>query len=225
VTSNRIRPPAVLAKMAATVDRISGGRLVFGIGAGGSRVPDPAAAALVQREHGAYGLDVPSPGEAVAALGEACTLIRRMWTEEEPFDFDGRWYRLKGAVCEPKPVQQPHPPVLIGAGGERALRVVAEHADLWNCPARTAEELHEKSRVLDEACAAFGRDPGEIERSKQVLVARDDTAGARRQLLDAIEAGCTHLVLAPLPPWAPGTATWLAEEIAEPVRAEAAARG
>ncbi len=95
VTSNRTRSPALLAKMAATVDQISGGRLVFGIGAGGSRVADPAALALVERELGAYGFDVVPTGEAIGALGEACTIVRRMWTESEPFDFDGRWYRLR----------------------------------------------------------------------------------------------------------------------------------
>lgn len=131
VTSNRTRNPAVLAKMAATVDRISAGRLVFGIGAGGSRVSDPAGLALVERELDAYGIDVVPTGEAIGALGEACVIARRMWTETDPFDFDGRWYRLRGAICEPKPVQQPGPPVLIGAGGRRSLRIVAEHADIW----------------------------------------------------------------------------------------------
>jgi alkanesulfonate monooxygenase SsuD/methylene tetrahydromethanopterin reductase-like flavin-dependent oxidoreductase (luciferase family) len=135
VTSNRIRPPAVLAKMAATGDDVDGGRLVLGIGAGGSALADPAYRDMVHREYDAYGIDVVSPGEAVAALAEACTIVKRMWSEDQPFDFDGRCYQLKGAICEPKPVQRPRPPIMIGAGGERsALRVVAEHADI--CPAR-----------------------------------------------------------------------------------------
>ena len=95
VTSNRLRHPTLLAKMAATVDIISGGRLEFGIGAGGSRVPDPQALAMVHREYDAYGVDVVAPSEALAALDEACTIAKRMWTETEPFDFDGRCYRLK----------------------------------------------------------------------------------------------------------------------------------
>src|ERR1035438_5636700 len=137
VTSNRLRPPAVLAKMAATVDIIAGGRLQFGIGAGGSAVTDPVGLQMVHREYDAYGIDVVAPGQAVGALGEACALIKRLWTEDEPFDFDGRHYRLKGPICEPKPVQRPGPPMLIGASGERtALRVVAEYADIWNCPTR-----------------------------------------------------------------------------------------
>jgi alkanesulfonate monooxygenase SsuD/methylene tetrahydromethanopterin reductase-like flavin-dependent oxidoreductase (luciferase family) len=136
VTSNRIRRPAVLAKMAATVDIIAGGRLVFGIGAGGSAGRDPAHAAMVHREYDPYGIDVVPTGEALAALAETCTLVKRLWNEAEPFDVDGRCYRLRGAICEPKPVQRPHPPIMIGSGGERhGLRIVAEHADIWASPA------------------------------------------------------------------------------------------
>src|SRR6202044_583029 len=97
VTSNRLRHPALLAKMEATVDIISGGRLEFGIGAGGSRVPDPHVLAFVHREYDAYGVDVVAPSEALAALDEACTIAKRMWTETEPFDFDGSCYQLRGA--------------------------------------------------------------------------------------------------------------------------------
>jgi alkanesulfonate monooxygenase SsuD/methylene tetrahydromethanopterin reductase-like flavin-dependent oxidoreductase (luciferase family) len=99
--------------------------------------------------------------------------------------------------------------------------VVAEHADIWNCPATTPEELTRKSGILDEHCAAVGRNPGEIVRSQQLLVARDGAARARDQILAFIAAGATHLVLAVLPPpsGAPAApaAQWLAEEIVEPV--------
>ncbi len=219
VTSNRLRPPTVLAKMAATVDIVSAGRLEFGIGAGGSEVRgNPAGLEMVHREFDAYGIPVVPPGEAVRALAEACTIIRRMWTEDKPFDFDGRCYTLKGAVGEPKPMQQPHPPILIGAGGERALRVVAEHADVWNCPTGDAQEFRRKSQILDEHCATVGRSPGEITRSVQILVPGDDPAASRAKLLELIDAGVTHLVLAPLAPLRP--AAWLADEIIEPVLAE-----
>jgi alkanesulfonate monooxygenase SsuD/methylene tetrahydromethanopterin reductase-like flavin-dependent oxidoreductase (luciferase family) len=97
---------------------------------------------------------------------------------------------------------------------------VAEHADVWNSPAWTPAEFYELSRRLDEACAETGRDPASIERSKQLLVRRDAAADVRGQLLELIEAGCAHFVLAPLPPWTPGTAEWLAEEVVEPVLAE-----
>jgi alkanesulfonate monooxygenase SsuD/methylene tetrahydromethanopterin reductase-like flavin-dependent oxidoreductase (luciferase family) len=137
--------------------------------------------------------------EAIRALAEACTLIRRMWTEDDLFDFEGRCYQLHGAVCEPKPVQRPHPPILIGGVGEKkTLRVVAEHADLWNCPARTAEDFRHYSSVLDEHCAAIGRDP---------------------QQITLIDAGATHLVLAPIPPWPASPGRWLADEVIEPVLA------
>jgi alkanesulfonate monooxygenase SsuD/methylene tetrahydromethanopterin reductase-like flavin-dependent oxidoreductase (luciferase family) len=210
VTSNRIRPPAVLAKMAATVDVISRGRLEFGIGAGGSEQSDPALSQIVHREYDAYGIDVVPTREAIGALAEALTIMKRMWAEDEPFDFDGRYYQLKGAICEPKPVQRPHPRIMIGAAGEKlSLRVVAEHADIWNCPTRgDVEEFRRKSVVLDEHCAAIGRDPSEIRRSVQVLVGAGqqaqnlprivDLAATRDLLLDFIRAGANHLVLAPI---------------------------
>lgn len=215
VTSNRIRPPSVLAKMAATVDQISHGRLNFGIGAGGSAVSDPTGLAMVRREFDAYGIDIVSPRTAIDALAEACVLIKRMWTETEPFDFTGEHYRLTGAVCAPKPVQQPGPPIMIGSGGERrGLRVVAEHADLWNCPIwGGADALRHKSAILDEHCAAIGRDPAEITRSVQILVR--DPAQARDELLDLIDAGARHLVLAPVLPIP--AVRQLADDIVEPV--------
>jgi alkanesulfonate monooxygenase SsuD/methylene tetrahydromethanopterin reductase-like flavin-dependent oxidoreductase (luciferase family) len=234
VTNNRIRQPAVLAKMAATVDIVSGGRLEFGIGAGGSAVADPAGLAMVHREFDAYGIDVVSPGQAVAALGEACTIVKRLWSAEAPFDFDGRYYQLKGAICEPKPIQRPGPPITIGAAGEKlALRVVAEHADIWNCPTRgDVDEFRHKSAVLDDHCAAIGRDPAEITRSVQILVATQaaggagpnagvlprffDAAATRDLILELIEAGARHFVLAPVGYQSPRA---LADEIAEPVLA------
>ena len=228
VTSNRLRPPALLAKMAATVDVVSGGRLVFGVGAGGSRVGDAQVVAGVRREYDAYGIDVVTPSEALGSLDEACTIAKRLWAEAEPFDFDGRWYRLRGAICEPKPIQQPHPPILIGAGGERtALRIVAKHADIWNCPTRgDVDELVRKSAALDAHCHSIGRDPREITRSVQVLVTTEEPGSSQargpsavRELLgELIAAGASHLVLAPVPPLPP--VHWLADEIIEPVLAQ-----
>lgn len=129
VTSNRFRPPAMLAKMAATVDIVSGGRLEFGIGAG-SRPSHP----LARREYEAHGLPFHDSAHAVGSLADACTVIRRLWTEAEPFDFDGAYVHLTGAFGNPKPVQRPHPPILIGGRSAATLRVVAEHADVWNIP-------------------------------------------------------------------------------------------
>jgi alkanesulfonate monooxygenase SsuD/methylene tetrahydromethanopterin reductase-like flavin-dependent oxidoreductase (luciferase family) len=223
VTSNRFRPPAVLAKMAATVDVIASGRLVFGIGAGGSSAGRPAEGNPTYREYEAYGIGLVTPGEAVAALDEACTLIKRLWDEDQPFDFDGRCYRLTGAVCEPKPVQRPRPPIMIGAGGERsALRVVARHADIWASPAFTAEEFRRKNAVLDDHCAAIGRDPAQITRSAQVFFTAAEPssaarfpgpAGARGLIAELIDAGARHLVLAPI--GAPSV-RWTADQVIRP---------
>ncbi len=215
VTSNRIRPPAVLAKMAATVDQISSGRLIFGIGAGYARSADPALTAIAEREYGAYGIDVVSVREAIDALAEALTIIRRLWTEPAPFDFDGAHYRLTGAICEPKPAA--HLPILIGAGGEkRSLRLVAEHADIWNCPTRgDVDEYRRKSRILDEHCQAIGRDPLEIGRQVQILISTDpaETTATRERIKALIDAGATEIVLTPLPPWPEKLPARLAEEI------------
>ena len=119
----------MLAKIAATVDVVSGGRLDFGIGAG-SRPSHP----LARREYEAHGLPYHDAAHAVGSLAEACTVIQRLWTETEPFDFDGTYVQLTGAFGNPKPVQRPHPPIMIGGRSTATLRVVAEHADLWNIP-------------------------------------------------------------------------------------------
>jgi len=223
VTSNRLRLPTLLAKMAATVDIVSAGRLVFGIGAGGSvnRSFDEATVGIVRREFEAYGVEIVPTADAIAALGEALTIARRMWGEPEPFDFNGRFYTLRGAICEPKPVQRPGPPIMVGAGGEKlSLRVVAEHADIWNCPTADPAELTRKSAVLDLHCAAVGRDPADIVRSVQLIIRSDDAAEARASVLALVEAGATHLVLAgPLvrPPTGRSGVRWLAQEVVEPV--------
>ncbi|MCK2215467.1 LLM class flavin-dependent oxidoreductase [Actinomadura sp. ATCC 31491] len=215
VTNNRLRPPAVLAKMAATLDVISGGRLDLGIGVGG--LPDAAA---VAPEYDGYGIPLVPWRAAVAALGEACTVIRRLWTEDV-FDFAGRHYRLTGARCSPKPVQRPHPPILIGGSGTATLRVVAEHADVWNAigpPVNPVEHLVRRAAVLDELCAEIGRDPAGITRSVQLPVSYDDPASARESLRRLREAGFSHFVLNLPSPYPPGAASWAAEELIGPVR-------
>jgi alkanesulfonate monooxygenase SsuD/methylene tetrahydromethanopterin reductase-like flavin-dependent oxidoreductase (luciferase family) len=219
VTSNRLRSAPLLAKMAATVDVIAGGRLDFGIGAGGSRVAGQNPAV---REFESYGVPLVSPGEAVRDLAESLTVIRRLWTESEPFDFSGPTLRLRGAVCEPKPVQKPHPPIMVGAYGSRMLRVVAEHADIWNYPGPPDAEFRRRDAILTSHCAAIGRDPATITRSMQTIVraAQPDAAAATRAaLLGMIDSGVRHIVLAAVLDGRP--LDWLVDEIVEPVRAEA----
>jgi len=218
VTSNRLRSATLLAKMAATVDIISGGRLDFGIGVGGSRVAveNPAV-----REFEAYGVQLVSPSVAVRDLAESVSIVRRMWTEVEPFDFAGEPIQLKGAVCEPKPLQKPHPPILIGGSGDRVLRIIAEHADIWNYPGPPSPEFGQKNELLNEHCAAIGRDPNEIVRSMQTIVRGDDPAtitATRSLLVEMVGSGVTHIVLASTVSGRP--IRWIADEIIGPVLAE-----
>ena len=162
-----------------------------------------------------------SPGEAVRDLAQTCEIVRRMWTEDAPFDFGGPSLRLKGAVCEPKPVQRPHPPIMIGGSGDRMLRVVAEHADIWNYPGPPSPEFRQRDQVLMNHCAAIGRDSSEITRSMQTIVRCDDPdapAATRALLLEMVDAGVTHLVLAAI--LGSRSLRWLADETIEPVLAE-----
>jgi F420-dependent oxidoreductase-like protein len=153
VLGNTYRHPAVLAKMAAQVDIISGGRLLLGLGAGWQR-----------NEHEAYGLPFYTLRERLERLDEACEVIRSLWTGSRS-DFDGRYYQLSNAPLDPKPLQKPHPELMIGGGGERVtLRVVARHADHWNVWGGT-QVLARKSAILEQHCAAVGRDSKTIMRS------------------------------------------------------------
>jgi F420-dependent oxidoreductase-like protein len=215
VTSNLYRSPPVLAKMATTIDVISRGRLVLGIGAGWS-----------SPEQDAYGAPRLTAAERIERLDEACQIIRRAWTEDV-FDFDGRHYELRGVICEPKPVQRPHPPILIGGKGERrTLRVVAEHADIWNFSGTRDDasgELRRLNGVLDAHCRAVGRDPAAISRSVQLFADADDLAGTRRRVEALVDAGADHVVLNLLPPFGEDLLPRLVREVIEPVRAASAA--
>ena len=222
VTSNRIRPPAVLAKIAATVDVISNGRLVMGLGVGGTRQPAGAGGVAGPNpaiaEYAAYGIELVSPGEGVSRLDEACRILRRLWTEEV-VDFDGSYYQLKGARCNPKPVQRPCPPILIGGSGRATLRIAAEHADIWNAigpPSNTVEHLSERSAILDEQCEAIGRDPGLIVRSVQLPVSYEDPTSTRETLRQLVGAGFSHLVLNLPAPYPNDVARWVADELIIP---------
>ncbi len=156
VTSVGYRPPAVLAKMAATLDVISGGRLEFGIGAG-----------YLEAEYRMYGLPFPPASVRIAQMDEAIRVCKLLWTEERA-DFRGKYFTLADAVCAPKPAQRPHPPIWIGGGGEqKTLRVVAEHADGWNAFPAPIPQLQHKLDVLRGHCDAVGRDDNAI--SKQLV--------------------------------------------------------
>ncbi|WP_369241415.1 LLM class flavin-dependent oxidoreductase [Streptomyces sp. R21] len=208
VTSNRFRPPAILAKIATTVDIVSGGRLDFGIGAG-SR-PNPPGA---RREYAAHGLPFHDTADAVGSLAEACTVIRRLWTEAEPFDFHGTHHHLTGAFGSPKPVQRPHPPILIGGRSSSTLRVVAEHADLWNIPGGDIEDCVARSALLDRYCADIGRDPDSVTRSIHLSVSYDRPGVTRDAIGEAIGAGFRHIVLGLSAPYPADVARWVTDEL------------
>ena len=208
VTSNRFRPPAMLAKIAATVDVVSGGRLDFGIGAG-SRPSHP----LARREYDAHGLPFHDAAHAVGSLAEACTVIRRLWTEDKPFDFRGAYVELTGAFCNPKPVQRPHPPILIGGRSSATLRVVAEHADVWNIPGGDIADVVSRSALLDRYCAEIGRDPASILRSIHLPVSYDQPTVTRDAIGEAIDAGFRHIVLGLPAPYPADVARWVTDEL------------
>jgi F420-dependent oxidoreductase-like protein len=148
VSPATFRHPAVLAKLAVTADHISGGRVELGIGAG-----------WWDREHEAYGFDLPEVGPRMDALEEQMELIRRHW-EEGPFNYEGRYYRAKNLDAMPKPIQQPRLPLILGGkGGPRSLRLAAALADEYNTVMSTAAEIADLRKRLDEACEAAERDP------------------------------------------------------------------
>jgi len=187
VTGVTYRHPAVLANMAVTVDHISGGRLEFGLGA-----------AWHEAEHAGYGIDFPSAGVRIAMLDEALQVIKLLWTQDEA-NFDGQYFHLKDAICNPKPVQKPHPRIVVGGTGEKKmLRVVAAHANEWNAVSFDPTEWERLNKVLDERCDAIGRDPKEIRRGVQVFIHPEQEEQMSKQigLLPGFEqAGCEHAVL------------------------------
>ena len=209
VTGNIYRHPAVLAKMGATVDIISHGRLDFGIGAGWNEL-----------ECRMYGIPLYPPGERIRRLGEACEVIKRLWTETVA-NFDGKYYRLKDARCEPKPVQKPNPPFVIGGSGEQlTLRIVAQYANIWNFVGGSVDTLRHKNEVLNGHCAAIGRDPRTIERSIQIAVNYNNPAETLNEIKPYIEAGATHIILNLRAPYPENIVHRLAEEIVAPMKRE-----
>lgn len=183
VVGNTYRHPGVLAKMAVTVDHLSGGRLEFGIGAG-----------WAENEHTMLGLEFGTKNDRADRLEEAVQIIRSLWTQPRT-TFDGRHYQLKDAVAEPKPVQQPYPPIWIGGSGpKRTLRITAEYADVWNAAGGSPESVAESSAILDRHCADVGRDPAAIRRSVQVGLT-DDTDELLREVEEFKRIGITELLL------------------------------
>ncbi len=174
VLCNSFRQPSVVAKMAATLDVISNGRLELGVGAG-----------FQKEEHEAYGLPFFEPQSRIGRLEEAVSIIKKMWTEEKT-SYEGRYYKTRDAACEPRPLQKPHPPIVIGGAGEKlTLKVTAQHADRYDWGYLPSIEIYQhKLRVLKDYCRKIGRDFREIEKScwpwGQIYINENETDADKR---------------------------------------------
>ena len=179
VTANTLRHPALLAKMAATVDHVSNGRLVVGIGTG-----------YYAEEHDRYGIPLPDKVTRAAMLRESIQVLKGMWAPGR-LTFAGEHYRITDAPAEPKPVNGKIP-LLLGGAGERMLRLTAQAADLWNLPdgqyGIDVERLRTKVETLERYCDEIGRDPAEIEKSMSLAVFVDPDAAALKRRYDAFQA-------------------------------------
>ena len=182
VMGNTYRNPALVAKMATTLDQASKGRVILGLGA-----------AWFKREHEAYGWDFPSLKERSDRLQEACELIRKLFTADGPVDYDGRYYRLDQAPLSPGCYQKPHIPIMVGGHGERrTLRTLAMHGDIFNFNAwetrnlpdgMSVESYRHKIGVLERHCEKVGRDPAEIRGTIHMpLNLTDDKESAKRSI-------------------------------------------
>lgn len=186
VTGVTYRHPAVLANMAATVDHISGGRLEFGLGA-----------AWHEPEHTGYGIPFASAGTRIKMLDEALQVCKKLWTEDVS-NFDGEHYQLVDALANPKPIQRPHPPIVLGGTKPKILRVIARHADEWNGVAFDTSTWRESNAELEKACADVGRNPAEIARGVQLFLHPSNEEQMAQQIgfIPQFEdAGADHVVL------------------------------
>lgn len=201
VGCNSYRQPSVLAKITSNIDVISGGRLDWGIGAG-----------WYENEYKGYGFDFPEPKVRIQMLRECVEIVKSMWTEEET-TYEGRHYRLERANNDPKPLQDPHPPVWIGGGGEQlTLRVVARHADRSNFGGNL-EEWARKAEILKGHCTDVGRDYDEITKTiSGELLVRETEAELR-------EIGSKSLWGEPFESWQRGNLVGTPEQVAEKVQA------
>ncbi|MEK6877866.1 MAG: TIGR03560 family F420-dependent LLM class oxidoreductase, partial [Thermoproteota archaeon] len=163
VTCNSYRSPSLLAKMASTLDAISNGRLEFGIGAG-----------WFEYEYNSYGYPFDSASARIEQLDESITIIKKMWQKEKS-SFKGKHYSIKNAICSPKPIQNPHPPIMVGGSGQKLIAVAAKHATRYNHPFGTPEILQSKIEMLKIQCKKIKRNFNDIENSVllRVLVGKD----------------------------------------------------
>ncbi|HZU13677.1 MAG TPA: LLM class flavin-dependent oxidoreductase [Chloroflexota bacterium] len=181
VTGITYRHPAVLASQAVTIDHISHGRLELALGA-----------AWDVEEHEALGIPFPPTGERIQRLGEAIRVMRALMTQDEA-NFEGTYYRLANATYRPRPVQQPTPPIWVGASGPKMIKLAGELADVWH-DGGPVDELIKKSEQLDEAARAAGRDPASIMRASSIGIS-EPWDEVRERVLGLKEAGFSYVVV------------------------------
>lgn len=186
------RHPAIVAKMGATVDQMTNGRLILGLGAG-----------WLEREHAAYGIPFDTKGGRARRLGESVEVITQLWTQDRT-TYTGKYFQLKDAPLEPKPVQKPHPPILIGGSGKKiVLPVAAKYAQFWHfgLPSADPAEIKRYTAAFDDLCRSVGRDPSEVVKATSFPV--PDTAQAMKDLHSAlpgvVAAGIRYFILLPPP--------------------------
>ena len=204
VTGVHYRHPAVLANMAAALDIISNGRLELGIGAGWN-----------EEESGAYGIELGSIKERFDRFEEACEVIVSLLTQERT-TFKGQHYELTEAMCNPKGIQRPHPPICIGGSGEkRTLRTAARFAQHWNFTGGTPAEFARKRDILHAHCADIGRDPAEITLSSHVRFDGHDAAATAGQIAELAEQGLELAIVYLRPPLSPAVLAPLADALGQ----------
>jgi F420-dependent oxidoreductase-like protein len=204
VTGIHYRHPAVLANMAATLDIVSGGRLELGVGAGWN-----------EEESGAYGIELGTPKERSDRFEEACEVLAGLLSPQQHFSFQGSYFQLTDAMCNPKPVQQPHPPICIGGSGEkRTLRTAARFAQHWNFVGGTPEQFSRAREVLHQHCADVGRDPAEILLSSHVRY-QGDAAQTAATAAELGAAGMELAIVTMQPPYSPADLEPIANALAE----------
>ena len=200
VGCNSYRNPGLLAKITSTVDVISGGRLDWGIGAG-----------WYENEYRGYGYEFAKPKDRIGMLKETVEIVKSMWTKEET-TYDGKYYKLQRANCDPKPLQDPMPPVWIGGGGEQlTLKVVAQHADVSNFGS-SVEEFARKRAILQDHCRAIGRDEDEIRKtiSSEVFIRETEE--------EVIAAGSRNLWGEPAESWRAKALVGTPEQVCEKIQ-------
>jgi F420-dependent oxidoreductase-like protein len=209
VSPATFRHPSELAKVVTTADHVSGGRVELGLGAGWN-----------EPEHRAHGFPFPPLRERMGRLAEQLEIVHGTWTEA-PFSFSGEHYVLEGLDAEPRPVQAPHPPLLMGgAAGPRSAALAARWADEYNTPFASLDEVRERKAKIDEACAAAGREPIPFSLMTGCLVGLDrdelrEKAAALAYAMGEPERDVDAWLAAPPEAWIVGTVDEVAARLAE----------